>query len=124
MSTTLQLRLATSSLFIISDTKTMKAPCKCESKKAPKISFTDIRNRRLLDQASKIFSRGSYYAPDLARVQFLRSRILNAMGNNVAADTALHSAWKIRRSIVEGDVREADGLKQEDFDELVSFWSL
>jgi hypothetical protein len=46
------------------------------------------------------------------------------MGNNVAADTALQSAWKIRRKIVEGDVREADGLKQEDFDELVSFWSL
>jgi hypothetical protein len=102
----------------------MKAPRKCESKSGPQFFLADTRNRRLLGQASKVFSRGSYHAPDLARVQFLKSKILNAMGNNVAADTALHSAWKVRRCLVEGDVREAHELKQEDFDELVSFWSL
>jgi len=81
-----------------------------------------MSNRKYLDQSLKVFSRGTYYAPDLARAQFLRSQVLNKLGRNVEAQEAASSAINIRRSLVPLDIRSFGELGQVEFDELVAFW--
>jgi len=81
-----------------------------------------MSNRKYLDQSLKVFSRGTYYSPDLARTQFLRSHVLNKLGRNIEALEAASSATKIRRSLVPLDNRSFGELGQVDFDELVAFW--
>ena len=77
----------------------------------------------MLDQSAKTFAHGSYYAPNLARTQFLRSHVLRLMGRVDEADAAGALAWDLRRKLVPQDPRPLAALCQVDFDELVAFWS-
>ncbi|KAK0727161.1 P-loop containing nucleoside triphosphate hydrolase protein [Lasiosphaeria miniovina] len=64
----------------------------------------------LLDQASRVFSRGHYYAPELARVTFMLGHVLVLQGNTRAGDEPLARAWNMRQRLVPGDLRPVDEL--------------
>ena len=73
----------------------------------------------LLDQASQVFSRSHYHAPNLARVTFMISQALILQGNTSAGEDALSRAWNMRQKLVPADQRPIGDLQIGDFDELV-----
>lgn len=77
-----------------------------------------------LEQASRVFSQGPYYAPELARVTFQIGRALILQGNTRAGEDALTRAWSVRQTLVPGDLRPVEELQSGDFDDLVVFWSV
>lgn len=77
----------------------------------------------LVEQALKIWLVAEkVYQPEIARTTFLQSKILQAKGKIHEAEEANLIAksllGRLRR-----DSTEADGLTEEDFDQLVTFWS-
>ncbi len=77
--------------------------------------------RKNLRQAEAVFSRGTDYAPDLARVQYRMGRVLTEQGDRNSAGLMLLKAADARFALV-GDTRSPNELTDADFDELVAFW--
>ncbi|KAK1749795.1 hypothetical protein QBC47DRAFT_395340 [Echria macrotheca] len=82
------------------------------------------RTLALLEQASRVFSRDHYYAPQLARVTFMIGQVLILQGNTRAGGDALKRAWNMRQRLVPEDLRPVGELQIGDFDELVEFWAV
>jgi len=53
----------------------------------------------------------------------MKGRLLKAMGDIIEGDAQLKRAMELRREIVPHDHRTVDQLKNQDFDELVWYYS-
>jgi hypothetical protein len=87
------------------------------------VGYTNNRIRKLLEQAFKIYNRGAFYAPELARTQYMTGVVLSLMNNHHGCGAAFAKAWEIRKRLVPGDLRSAMDLQEADYDELVVFWA-
>ncbi len=79
-------------------------------------------SRILLDQAIKIFSRGKYNQPQLARAMFQQSKLLLCQGNGVDARSLLERSAGLRRQYVDFDLRPVQELEESDFEDSIVFW--
>lgn len=79
----------------------------------------------LIEQALTVWSADwRVYQPEIARSKFLKSKVLEDMGQSCHAQTAAKEAYEIRAIIRDDeDFEEGDGLTESDFDRLVTFWS-
>jgi len=78
---------------------------------------------QLLEQSIKVYRDIRWYKPQAARSSFMKGRLLIAMGNIVEGDAQLKRAMELRREIVPDDHRTVDQLTDQDFDELVWYYS-
>lgn len=79
-------------------------------------------SRILLDQAIKIFSRGRYNQPQLARAMFQQSKLLLCQGNEVEARSLLEKSAGLRHQYVNFDLRLVEELEESDFEDGIVFW--
>ena len=79
-------------------------------------------SRILLDQATKIFSRGKYNQPHLARTMFQQSKLLLCRGDEVGARSLLEKSAGLRRQYVDFDLRPVEELEGNDFEDSIVFW--
>ena len=79
-------------------------------------------SRILLDQAIKIFSRGKYNQPQLARAMFQQGKLLLCQGNEVGARSLLEKSASLRRQYVDFDLRPVEELEGNDFEDSIVFW--
>ncbi|KAJ4385402.1 hypothetical protein N0V93_009830 [Gnomoniopsis smithogilvyi] len=85
----------------------------------------------LLDHALNVYSNGNMYAPEKARATFLRSRAFRKLNETDKAEADVEEAAAQYLEIVGRDVGATEGgieklgrgLKQDDFDSLIAFWS-
>ena len=77
--------------------------------------------RILLDQAMKIFSRGRYNQPQLARAMFQQSKLLLCQGNEVEARNMLERSADLRRQYVDFNLRPVEELEESDFEDSIIF---
>jgi hypothetical protein len=77
----------------------------------------------LLEQSIKVYRDIRWYKPQAARSSFMKGRLLKAMENIVEGDAQLTRAMELRREIVPDDHRTVDQLTDQDFDELVWYYS-
>jgi tetratricopeptide (TPR) repeat protein len=79
----------------------------------------------LIDQALKVWTvELDKYAPEIARTSYLKAKVLFSAGREEEATKLFKTAASMRRKIKIESQREDDrDLKEEDFDELVTFWS-
>ncbi|KAJ5769426.1 hypothetical protein N7520_003985 [Penicillium odoratum] len=76
-----------------------------------------------IDQALKNWSVDSEtYAREIARTSYLKAKVLSEAGQEDEATKLLQKAAFIRHKIT-GVERDGKDLQEEDFDELVTFWS-
>ncbi|KAJ5623412.1 hypothetical protein N7490_012017 [Penicillium lividum] len=76
-----------------------------------------------IDQALKNWSVDSEtYAREIARTSYLKAKVLSEAGQEDEATSLLQEAASIRHKIT-GEERDGKDLREEDFDELVTFWS-
>ncbi|RSL75516.1 hypothetical protein CEP51_010797 [Fusarium floridanum] len=76
-----------------------------------------------LGTSLRIFKSRSYLANELARTTFKRSQLHRLMGEDSEADELREKAYKIRKKLKPGDTVPVEKLTEEDFDNLVAFWS-
>lgn len=76
-----------------------------------------------IDQALKNWSVGpETYAREIARTSYLKAKVLSEAGREDDATKLLQEAASMRHKIT-GVERDGKDLREEDFDELVTFWS-
>lgn len=78
---------------------------------------------QLLEQSIKVYRDIKWYKPQAARSFFTKGRLLKAMGNIAEGNAQLTRAMELRREIVPDDLRTEDQLTDQDFDELVWYYS-
>ncbi|RMJ08484.1 hypothetical protein CDV36_011905 [Fusarium kuroshium] len=76
-----------------------------------------------LGTSLRIFKSRSYLANELSRTTFKRSQLHRLMGEDSDADELREKAYKIRKKLKPGDTVPVEKLTEEDFDNLVAFWS-
>ncbi|OCK85533.1 hypothetical protein K432DRAFT_439187 [Lepidopterella palustris CBS 459.81] len=76
----------------------------------------------MLEQARRTFSVSPLTKRELARTFYKVGQMHMAMGNYDQAQQAIHHAWDLRRNIV-ADARNANELREKDFDELITYWT-
>ncbi|KAI5853292.1 hypothetical protein GGS23DRAFT_591200 [Durotheca rogersii] len=78
----------------------------------------------LIDQALKAWSVDTtVYAPEITRTTFLKGKVLLRQ-NKDEAEQLIKIATRMRSEIIPSAmVKEDGGLTEEDFDEIVTFWS-
>jgi hypothetical protein len=86
-------------------------------------TITDTCCSALLDQALKIYSGLPHFAPERARANYKRGKLLKIIGRNGEGEANLHKAVELYRGICPGDQRPVDQLRGEDFDRRIHFWS-
>jgi hypothetical protein len=79
--------------------------------------------RTLLDQALKIYGDREFYAPEQARAKFKKAKLLMNMGEGSAADVCFAEALALYRGLKHGDDRAIVDLDDDDFDDMITFWS-
>lgn len=84
-------------------------------------SFRHIRG--LLDQALRVWSTHSHFAPERARAHFRRGRLLVAMKEDREAGANFDDACELWRGICASDSRTFDQLGDKDFYGRIMFWS-
>ena len=65
------------------------------------------------------------YKPEIARSTFLKSILLQKLGNSAEATRARQLAWRLREEILSppcNTEKDMADLQMEDFDALVTFW--
>jgi hypothetical protein len=65
----------------------------------------------------------SVYRNEIARTSFLKAKLLAKMGENEQSETALREATRLRAELVPNSSKPVRELVEEDFDQLVTFWS-
>lgn len=76
-----------------------------------------------IDQALKNWSVDSAtYAREISRTSYLKSKVLSEANQEDEARKLLREAASMRHKIT-GVERDGKDLREEDFDELVTFWS-
>ncbi|KAL9030920.1 MAG: hypothetical protein Q9196_000994 [Gyalolechia fulgens] len=83
----------------------------------------DQEANQLLEQSLKVYRDVRWYKPQAARSAFTKGRLLKAMGNVVEGGAQLTRAMEIRREIVPNDHRTVGQLTDQEFDELVWYYS-
>jgi hypothetical protein len=63
------------------------------------------------------------YKPEIARTSFLKSKLLQLQGQIVEAAAMFSQAFELRREILWAEAKDAEELRESDFDNLVTFWS-
>lgn len=77
-----------------------------------------------INQALKVWTVDKVtYQPEIARTSFLKGKLLDKMGSHDEAVGWFRDAFDLRRRLVPGDEKRIEGLEEDDFDELVTFWS-
>lgn len=77
----------------------------------------------LVEQALKVWSVDErIYQPEIARTTFLKSKVLRARGKDEEA-TEIASIARTLGGSLRRDGSDAGELTEEDFDQLVTFWS-
>ena len=79
--------------------------------------------RVLINQALKVFSGRQQYRQELARSTYKASQVSFGSGNSSKAEAELRDAFRLRQSLVPDDDHGMDELTEEDYDNLVVFWS-
>jgi len=79
--------------------------------------------RTLLDQALKIYGDREFYAPERARAKFKKAKLLMKMGEGSAADVYFKKALALYKELKHGDDRAIVDLDDDDFDDMITFWS-
>ncbi len=79
--------------------------------------------RNLINQALKVFGGRLQYRQELARTTYKASQVSLASGNNDKAEAELREAFHLRQALLPDDHRGMDELTEEDYDNLVVFWS-
>jgi hypothetical protein len=77
----------------------------------------------LLEQASRILGNHSHFAPEIARVNFKKWKVLQKLGRAAEAELCSREALKIHRSIHANDKRSLEEMTDDDFDKDIMFWS-
>jgi tetratricopeptide (TPR) repeat protein len=79
----------------------------------------------LIGQALKVWNADKgVYRNEIARTSFLKSKLLVKMGNNDEAASCFNEARTLRAAILGGQTKKLDSrLVEDDFDQLVTFWS-
>lgn len=79
---------------------------------------------KLIEQALKVWAADpEIYRPETARTTFLKSKVLRKKGDAEVALSLLRDAATIRKTILGNDPKDGDELTEDDFDQLVTFWS-
>jgi hypothetical protein len=79
--------------------------------------------RVLINQALKVFSGRQQYRQELARSTYKASQVSFGSGSTSKAESELRDAFRLRQALVPDDDRGMDELTEEDYDNLVVFWS-
>lgn len=79
------------------------------------------RNRQKLEQALKVYQREPIYCNEEARTHFVLGLLFDKTGDKKRAAESSKTAEALRRQIT-GAVSSVPGT-EEDFDELIMFWS-
>jgi hypothetical protein len=77
-----------------------------------------------LDQAIDIYDvyeSGGHYVPERARLYFVKSQVLECIGDGINAHKHLLKAQLLWRSL--GVAKNGGELEVTDFDDLIGFWS-
>ncbi|KAK1775513.1 tetratricopeptide repeat domain-containing protein [Copromyces sp. CBS 386.78] len=96
-----------------------------------KVAQHCIRNDRLSEalefvgQALKVWSADAEkYRPEIARTFFLKAKVLSMLGQEAEAKELFEAAAALRSKIAKvAGKKTMEELTEEDFDELVTFWS-
>jgi hypothetical protein len=78
---------------------------------------------QLLEQNIKVYRDIRWYKPQAARSSFMKGRLLKAMVSIVEGDAHLTRAIGLRREIGPDDHRTVNQLTDQEFDELVWYYS-
>ena len=77
-----------------------------------------------MNLALKVWSAAkSVYRNEIARTSFLKAKLLAKMNKNEQSETALREAIRLRAELVPNSSKPVRELVEEDFDQLVTFWS-
>jgi tetratricopeptide (TPR) repeat protein len=79
--------------------------------------------QQYISRALEIFERRPYHRHELARSTFKEGQLYAAMGNQLEADKRFRKAFTLRRKLVPKDRRKMDELSEEDYDQMVIYWS-
>jgi tetratricopeptide (TPR) repeat protein len=81
--------------------------------------------RSLINQALKVWNRQrAVYRNEIARTSFLKAKLLVKLSENEEAASCFNEARTLRAEIIYGQTKKLDGrLVEDDFDQLVTFWS-
>ncbi|KAL1638138.1 hypothetical protein SLS58_008975 [Diplodia intermedia] len=86
-----------------------------------------LSTRALLDHALKAYSNSKTYVPEKARALFKRSQVLKMMRSNKDAEETLQDATELYHEAVGKEEsakgKKAEELADQDFVELIAFWS-
>jgi hypothetical protein len=64
------------------------------------------------------------YRNEITRTSFLKAKVLARLGDNQSAAACFREAIALRTSILSASAAKADrDLVEDDFDQLVTFWS-
>jgi predicted negative regulator of RcsB-dependent stress response len=77
----------------------------------------------MLDQATKIYKKGTGEDAHLARCQFKKGQLLARKGNGTGALAAWELARRLRQKICRDDIRPVEELRESDYDELIDHWA-
>lgn len=84
-----------------------------------------VKAGTLIDQALEAWYQDrESFRPEIARATLLKSKQRAAAGELGEAQSLREKAWKKRSKVVPNDLRPASELTDQDFDELIAFWSL
>ncbi|KAM5449470.1 hypothetical protein MaudCBS49596_004951 [Microsporum audouinii] len=82
------------------------------------------QTRILIDQALKVYSlRESIYLPELARTTFLKAQLAMNSGDVLEAIELFKNAKDMRSQIPDAPCKPDASLREDDFDQLVTFFS-
>ncbi|EME42543.1 hypothetical protein DOTSEDRAFT_54878 [Dothistroma septosporum NZE10] len=83
-----------------------------------------IKAGQLIDQALVSWKLDpTSFGPEIARTTWLQGRQRAKAGNPTVAKQLLEEAADMRRKLYPADSRAVDQLEDEDFDDIVTFWS-
>lgn len=88
---------------------------------APEFPLTCFRTH--FDEALRIFSDRAIYKPEKARANFKKSMLLEANQKIAEAKAARDESFNAYREIMRSQAQAAEYLTEDDFDDLVAFWS-
>jgi hypothetical protein len=79
--------------------------------------------RTLLNQALKIYGNRAIYKPEKARAKFKKNVLLMSLQRLDEANAEREESGKLYREIRPGDLRQSEDLTEDDYDDIIVFWS-
>lgn len=79
--------------------------------------------RKLLEQALRVYGGRLQLRHERARTSFVMGHLFKQLGESNIAATHLKEAFMIYKDLRQEDTRPIEALTDDDFDDLVSFWS-